>query len=98
MMKIAAVCSSGLGSSFMVEMNMQEVLKDLGVADKVEATHMDMGGAEVNDADQFFVGKDLADAAENQFGDKVTVLNSLIDKDELKEKIRIFLQEQGILD
>jgi len=98
MMKIAAVCSSGLGSSFMVEMNMQEILKDLGVADKVEATHMDMGGAEVNDADQFFVGKDLADAAENQFGDKVTVLNSLIDKDELKEKIRTFLQEQGILD
>ncbi|MEK0174966.1 PTS sugar transporter subunit IIB [Tetragenococcus halophilus] len=97
-MKIAAVCSSGLGSSFMVEMNMKDVLNDLGVAEQVEATHMDMGGAQANDADQFFVGKDLADAASDQFGDKVTVLNSLIDKDELREKIQSFLQEQYILD
>lgn len=97
-MKIAAVCSSGLGSSFMVEMNMEEVLKDLGVSDQVETTHMDMGGADAGAADHFFVGKDLADAAQSQFGDKVTILDSLIDKDELKTKITAFLKEQGVLE
>jgi PTS system ascorbate-specific IIB component len=33
MKKIMAVCGSGLGSSFMVEMNITEVLKELGVSD-----------------------------------------------------------------
>ena len=36
--KILCCCGSGLGSSLMVEMNVQDVLKDLGV-DGVEVEH-----------------------------------------------------------
>lgn len=96
-MKLAAVCSTGLGSSFMVNMNIQEILKSLGVDDKVESTHMDMGSASENAADHFFVGKDLADAATDRLGDKVTVLDSIIDKDELKTKVSEFLKTKGII-
>ncbi|MDV2887907.1 PTS lactose transporter subunit IIB, partial [Alkalihalophilus pseudofirmus] len=43
-MKIAAVCGSGLGSSFMVEMNIKSILDQLGInQDDIEVTHFDMG-------------------------------------------------------
>lgn len=35
-MKIMAICGSGLGSSFMVEMNIKKVLKKMGVEAEVE--------------------------------------------------------------
>ncbi|BDZ32298.1 PTS sugar transporter subunit IIB [Lactiplantibacillus sp. WILCCON 0030] len=96
-MKLAAVCSTGLGSSFMVEMNITDILKDIGVKD-VETTHMDMGSASKDMADHFFVGRDLADAAQDRLGkENVTVLDSIIDKDELKTKVEKYLKDNGEL-
>jgi PTS system ascorbate-specific IIB component len=97
-MKIAAVCGSGLGSSFMIEMNIQSILNQLGIDQSdIEVTHFDMGSAMPNSADHFFVGQDLADATEKLGQDKVTVLKSIIDKNELKEKVVQYLQESGRL-
>lgn len=96
-MKLAAVCSTGLGSSFMVDMNMADILKKLEIKD-VETTHMDMGSASPESADHFFVGRDLADAAEDRLGkDKVTVLTSIIDKDELEKKVVDFLKQEKLI-
>lgn len=39
-MKIMAICGSGLGSSFMVEMNIKKVLKKLEIEAEVE--HSDL--------------------------------------------------------
>ncbi|PWZ97316.1 PTS lactose transporter subunit IIB, partial [Staphylococcus pseudintermedius] len=41
-MKILVVCGHGLGSSFMVEMNVQEVLKQLTLKDAVDVEHSDI--------------------------------------------------------
>lgn len=83
-MKIAAVCGSGLGSSFMVEMNIKTVLKELGL-ETVEVNHYDLGSTT----------PDLADSA-GHLGN-VVVLNSIIDMDELKEKVTKACQNFGIL-
>ncbi|MBP1044790.1 PTS sugar transporter subunit IIB [Enterococcus sp. BWM-S5] len=93
-MKFAAVCGSGLGSSFMVEMNINTVLGELGVSD-VEVSHYDMGSAAPELADVFFVGGDLADSAQHL--GEVVVLNSIIDMDELKEKVTAVCKEKGLL-
>lgn len=61
-MKFMAMCSSGLGSSFLVEMNIKKALDTIGFSD-YEVTHSDLGGASTNDADLFIVGRDLEDAA-----------------------------------
>ena len=43
-MKIFAVCQSGLGTSFMVEMNIKQALADLGAdVDDFEVSHTDVG-------------------------------------------------------
>lgn len=90
-MKLGACCSTGVGSSFMVDMNMQEVLKQLGRSD-VETTHVDLSGLNKDVANHFFVGKDMYDAVAHVVGEEnVTALNSIIDKSELKDKIKAYL-------
>ncbi|NDL67843.1 PTS ascorbate transporter subunit IIC [Clostridiales bacterium F-3ap] len=54
------MCGSGLGSSFMVEMNIKTALKDLGVQD-VEVEHVDLGSGYPGIADLIVCGKDLED-------------------------------------
>ncbi|MBO1913994.1 PTS sugar transporter subunit IIB, partial [Microvirga sp. 3-52] len=48
MMKILTVCGSGLGTSFMVEMNINTILSELGITD-VEVNHSDLSSAAPGD-------------------------------------------------
>ena len=93
-MKFAAVCGSGLGSSFMVEMNINSVLSQLGVSG-VEVSHYYLGSASPDLADVFFVGGDLADSAQHL--GNVVVLDSIIDLDELKQKVEQVCKENKLL-
>lgn len=94
-MKILVVCGSGLGSSFMVQMNAEQALKDLGAPEDVQADHSDLGSATSDMADVFICGKDLADNV-SALGETI-VLDNILDKDELKEKLQGKLQEKGLL-
>lgn len=85
MKKIMAVCGSGLGSSFMVEMNITDVLKELGLSDAYEANHTSLADVTAEDADIFVTGLDLEDSASHL--PNLIVLKSLLDKEELKEKL-----------
>ena len=60
-MKIMAICGSGLGSSFMVEMNIKKVLKKLEIEAEVE--HSDLSSATPGAADLFVMAKDIAASA-----------------------------------
>ena len=93
-MKLAAVCGSGLGSSFMVEMNIKTILKELGLED-VDVQHYDVGSAAPELADMFFVGGDLAESTTHLWN--VTVLDSIIDMDELREKVTAVVKKAGLL-
>ena len=86
MKRIMDVCGSGLGSSFMVEMNITDVLNELGVSDQYEASHTSLADVTAGDSDIFVTGLDLADSASHL--PELIVLDSLLDKDELKSKIK----------
>ncbi|MDR2748865.1 MAG: PTS sugar transporter subunit IIB [Bifidobacteriaceae bacterium] len=93
-MKIVTVCGHGLGSSFMVEMNINKALSEFGL-DDIEVSHSDLGSVTNADADIFVVGKDLADATSSL--DNVITLDTLIDYPELKTKLEAALKEKGKL-
>lgn len=93
-MKILAVCGSGLGSSFMLEMNVQEILNELGVTG-IEVGHSDLSSATPDMADLFIAAKDIAEGA-SHLGD-VVVIDSIIDMDGLREKLKEALQKRGLL-
>lgn len=85
MKKIMAVCGSGLGSSFMVDMNIAAILKDIGKDNEYESGHTSLAECTQNDAQIFVTGLDLADSASHL--SPLIVLNNLMDKTELKAKI-----------
>ncbi|MCP3032513.1 PTS sugar transporter subunit IIB [Halobacillus sp. A1] len=93
-MKFLAVCGSGLGTSFMVEMNIIQVLNELGVTG-VEVSHSDLSSASPGDADVFFLAKDIAEG--NDHLGEVVVLDNIIDMDELKEKVKKVVEEKNLL-
>lgn len=94
MRKVVCICGSGLGSSFLVEMNVKTVLKQLGLPD-VEVEHTDLGSAWPGIADLIVCGNDLYDNLE-RFGDTIG-LSNIMDKVELKEKLSKYLSDKGVL-
>ena len=83
-MKILVCCGSGLGSSFMIEMNIKKVLVELGV--EAEVNHSDLSSAAGIRSDIYVGTRDIASQL-TSLGGVVVSLNNMIDKNELKEKI-----------
>ena len=91
MKKILCFCGSGLGSSFMLEMNIKEALKKLNNEEyTVEHSTIDdvLDGA----ADIFVCTHDLVRNAENK-GGKVIGINNIMAKDEIFEKLKKAIEE-----
>jgi ascorbate PTS system EIIB component len=93
-MKILTVCGSGLGTSFMVEMNIQQLLNEMGVSG-VEVDHSDLGSATSDRADVFFLAKDIAEGGASL--GNVVVLDNIIDLVELRTKLTAVLQQYNLL-
>lgn len=83
-MKIMAVCGSGLGSSFMVEMNTKDILNELGI--QAEVSHNSLADATPDQADLFITARDLEFSATHL--PNLIVLDALFDKEELKTKLQ----------
>ncbi len=92
--KILCVCGSGLGSSFLVEMNVSKVLKKLGLPD-IEASHSAATDVYKGAADLFVVGKDMYDIC-SPYGDCI-ILNNIISLPELEEKLSTYLKSKGVI-
>lgn len=86
-MKIMAICGSGLGSSFMVEMNIKKVLKKLNIEAEVE--HSDLSSATPDAADLFVMAKDIA-ASASVPDHQLVVINNIIDINELEAKLQTY--------
>lgn len=96
-MKLEALCGCGLGSSFMVQMNIENLLKQEGVQDDVKGGHSDVGSATPSDADYFLMDQTLVTAANNLPKDRIIVLKNLVDTNELKDKINEVLDKEAIV-
>ncbi|OBX04853.1 PTS mannitol transporter subunit IIB [Gallibacterium genomosp. 3] len=83
-MKIMAVCGSGLGSSFMMEMNIKKVLSKMGISAEVE--HTDLASVNPTDADVFVMAKDIA-ASSGIAQDKLIVITNIVSLTEYEEKL-----------
>ncbi|WNF36676.1 PTS sugar transporter subunit IIB [Bacillaceae bacterium IKA-2] len=90
MKKILVVCGNGLGTSFIVEMNVKAILKELGL--EAEVSHTDLTTSKSEYAD-FYLG--AADLLENLEDGKRNVikLTNIMDKKELRKAIETNLKE-----
>ena len=75
-------------------MNIEKVLKELGVKD-VEVEHADVGSAVKGAADVFIFAKDIAEGL--RIDAPTVVLESIIDMNELREKITQLCKDLNLI-
>lgn len=81
MKKVLVVCGNGLGSSFIVEMNVKNILKDMGV--EASVSHTDLTTAKSEVADLYIGSQDLISNLED--GNKtIEGLTNILDQNELR--------------
>lgn len=84
--KILCACGIGLGTSVVMQMNVDDVLHDLGL------TGIEVGHAAVEDltsesADLFVLGQELLPRAAGLPSEHVVALVNVLDKDELRGRL-----------
>ncbi len=83
---VMCCCGSGLGSSMMVQMNIEKVLKNMKITG-VSAGHTSLSEISPATADLFVVGKDIAPQLKSY--PRVVVLKKIMSMKELQEKLEI---------
>lgn len=82
MKKILVVCGNGLGSSFIVEMNVKKIIKELNK--EADVSHTDLTSAKSEPADIILSAKDIADHLTNHPA-RVFGLSNLLDNNKIRE-------------
>ncbi|MEK4023948.1 MULTISPECIES: PTS sugar transporter subunit IIB [unclassified Sporosarcina] len=90
-MKIYTVCGMGFGTSLMVKMTIDDVLKEIGKEANVEA--IDMGSAKGLSADLFVTSNDMQGSFPSVDA-PVIYLKNMVDKAEIQDKIKNFFETE----
>ncbi|WLR52513.1 PTS sugar transporter subunit IIB [Bacillus tianshenii] len=92
MKKILVVCGNGLGSSFIVEMNVKKALDEMGI--EAEVSHTDLTTAKSEPADYYIGSNEIVENLED--GQRhVIKLTNIMDKNELKDALETNMVKEG---
>ncbi|KPV59837.1 PTS ascorbate transporter subunit IIB [Paenibacillus sp. A3] len=84
-MKILCVCGLGQGTSLILRMNVESVLRELGVNADVE--HTDVSSASGMAADHIITSNELAQSLQGHSAN-IVIVNNYFDLNEIKEKLK----------
>ncbi len=91
MLKVIAACGNGMGSSMMIKMKIEKVLKELGVEHEVYHASVGQAKAEAKDYDLVIVSAMFTEEFEGLPNTKVVGLRNLLSEDEIREKVSAVL-------
>ncbi|MDQ0175490.1 PTS sugar transporter subunit IIB [Bacillus chungangensis] len=83
-LNIIAVCGFGVGSSMVLKMKIEEILKEANIAANVQTA--DVGSASSTPADIIFTSNELGDKLSASVDVPVVIINNFVDKNEIREK------------
>lgn len=92
-MKILAVCGFGVGSSMVLKMSIDKVVKEMGIKATVENT--DLSTAKATPADVYFTSNELLSELKKSVQSPVYPIKKYMDKAEVKQQMEKFLNEKG---
>jgi ascorbate PTS system EIIB component len=84
MKKVLVVCGNGLGSSFIVEMNVKKALEELGL--QAEVSHTDLASSKSEEADLYLGAQDIVENLEDGNRKFVGLVN-LLDQEAIKKAL-----------
>ncbi|MCU1408918.1 MAG: ascorbate transporter subunit [Microbacteriaceae bacterium] len=85
-MKIIAVCGMGIGTSVLLKMNTEKVLRKLGIDADVEAADIGVARGMARDAEIVLTSEELV-AEIGKLDAEVIVINNFFDLAEIEEKL-----------
>ncbi|MFT8410693.1 MAG: PTS sugar transporter subunit IIB [Schleiferilactobacillus perolens] len=91
-MKILAVCGFGVGSSMVLKMTLDKVVKDLDIDATVENT--DIATAKATDADVYFTSQELLPDLQESTKNPVYAVKKYMDKGEVRDKLEKYLSSR----
>ncbi len=86
-MKIVTICGAGIGSSAILKVNAERVLKRLDIEAVVVAADINSIGNAVDDAQVVLTSEEFVDAIPRTWAD-VIVIENYFDTEELTQKLR----------
>lgn len=87
MIKVLAACGNGMGSSLIIKMKIEKVLKDMNIDHKVHHASVGQAKSEVNNFDLVLVSKPFVQEFKPSGDTKVVGLVNLLSEDEIREKV-----------
>ncbi|MCG8485780.1 MAG: PTS sugar transporter subunit IIB [Clostridia bacterium] len=84
-MKIVTVCGMGFGTSLMLKMTIEDILKQNNISD-AQVDAWDLGSVKGRTADLFVASEDMKSNFTDIEG-KIIFINNLTDEKEIKEKV-----------
>ena len=90
-MKIVCVCGMGMGSSLIMKMTIDNVLRELGVEAEIE--HWDAGTVGSKNVDLIVTSEDFAERFADR--DNVVYLKNVVNGNEAKEKLQAYLEKMN---
>ncbi len=90
-MRILTICGAGLGCSLLLKMYTQDVFDKLGMQVEIEAT--DVSFAKGLWADLIITSPTLVDAL-GDMGVPIIAVRNLIDREEIEQKVRAYLESR----
>lgn len=85
-MKILAVCSFGVGSSMVLKMTIEKVLKDINV--NVEVENTDLVSASYMKVDYIFTSPEFIDEVKERVSCPVIAIKKFMDYQEVLENVK----------
>ncbi|WP_298076823.1 PTS sugar transporter subunit IIB [uncultured Abiotrophia sp.] len=92
-MKILAVCGFGVGSSLVLRMTVEKVVKELGIDAEVENT--DLSTAKATLADVYFTSFELQQELEKTIKAPIYPIKKYMDVNEVREQFKRYLASKG---
>lgn len=87
MLKVLAACGNGMGSSLIIKMKIEKVLKELGFEYDIHHASVGQAKGQAKDFDLIIVSQMFVKEFENAGAKKVVGLVNLLSEQEIKEKV-----------
>ena len=88
--RIQCVCGFGCGSSLMLRMAVDDILKAEGLSARTFTG--DVGTCLSNPCDVIFISRELGDRIEDRAEVPVVIIDNFMDNDEVREKILSYIE------
>ncbi|MGZ9755400.1 PTS sugar transporter subunit IIB [Mycoplasma sp. 246B] len=87
-LKIIAACGNGMGTSMIIKLKVQKIMKELGVSATVDALSMGQSTGMTNSVDIIISSKHLSEMFNHNQRAKIVGVTNLMDENEIREALK----------